>query len=95
MKKRTLLIGFGGNLLIALFGLLQAFHGFSRVFGVLLYFGKRGTPPDGTESWLMPALIDCRDTFLRLIVALLVLAVFNSIFWVWIWSSKKNDDSVV
>ena len=95
MKKRTLLIGFGGNLLIALFGILQTFHAFNRVFGVMLYFGKHDNHfPDGIESWIYPALTDCRDTLIRLFGALLVLLIFNSIFGVWIWLSKKKDDHV-
>lgn len=91
MKKRTQLIGFGGNLLIALYGVLMAFHGFNRVFGVILYFGKRDKFPDGIESWVMPALLECRDTMIRLFATFLALLIFNSIFGVWIWLSKKKD----
>jgi len=93
MKKRTLLIGFGGNLLIALFGILQALHGFNRVFGVILYFGKHDNRfPDGVESWVFPALLDCRDALERLFGIFLAFLLFNGIFGVWIWLSKKKDD---
>ena len=95
MKKRTLLIGFGGNLLIALFGILQAFLAFNRVFGVMLYFGKHDNKfPDGIESWIYPALMDCRDRLIWLFGVFLVLLLFNGIFGVWIWLSKKKDDHV-
>ena len=95
IKKRTLLIGFGGNLLIVLFGILQTFHAFKREFAVILYFGKHDNKfPDGIESWIMPALLDCRDTLIRLFGVLLVLLLFNSVFGVWIWLSKKKSDHV-
>ena len=95
MKKRTLLIGFGGNLLIVLFSILQAFHAFNRVFAAILYFGKHDNHfPDGIESWIMPALLECRDTLERLFVVFLVLLLFNSFFGVWIWLSNKKDDHV-
>jgi hypothetical protein len=95
IKKRTLLIGFGGNLLIALFGIVQAFHGFNSVFSAILYFGKHDNHfPDGIDSWVVPLLLECRDTLIRLIVVFLVLLIFNSIFGVWIWLSKKKDNQV-
>jgi hypothetical protein len=95
MKKRTLLIWFGGNLLIALFGILQAFLAFNRVFGVMLYFGKHDNRfPDGIESWIYPALQDGRDRLICLFGALLVLLVFNCISGLWIWLSKRKDDHV-
>ena len=95
MKKRTLLIGFGGNLLIVLFSILQAFHAFNRVFAAILYFGKHDNHfPDGIESWVFPALLDCRDALERLFVGLLALLLFNGIYVVWIWRSKKKDDHV-
>ena len=90
MKKRTQLIGFCGNLLIALYGILMAFHAFNRVFGVMLYFGKRDKFPDGIESWVMPALMDCRDTLIRLFGAFLVLLFFNSFFVLRIFALKKE-----
>ena len=96
MKKRTLLIGFGGNLLIALFGIVQAFHSFNGLFGAILYFGKHDNHfPDGIESWVMPLLVDSQHALIRLIGLLLVLFLFNGIFGVWIWRSKKKDDHVV
>jgi hypothetical protein len=95
MKKRTLLIGFCGNLLIAFYGILMAFHGFNSVFGVMLYFGKHDNHfPDGIESWIYPTLQECRDALIRLFIVFLVLLLFNSIFGVWIWLSKKRDASV-
>ena len=95
MKKRTLLIGFGGNLLIALFGIVQAFHGFNRVFGVILYFGKHDNHfPDGIESWIFPDLRDCRDTLERLFGVFLALLIFNGVFGILIWRSKKKADHV-
>ena len=93
MKKSTLLFGFGGNLLIALFGIVQAFNGFNRVFGAILYFGKHDNHfPDGIESWVFPALLDCRDSLERLFVVFGALLLFNGIFAVWIWRSKQKDD---
>ena len=93
MKKHTLLIGFGGNLLIALFGIIQTFHGINRALGVILYFGKHDNHfPDGIESWIFPALLDCRDNLNRLFGAFLVLLIFNSVFGVWIWLSKNTGD---
>ena len=95
MKKRTLLIGFCGNLLIALYGILMAFHGFNSVFGAILYFGKHDNHfPDGIESWVFPLLLECRDSLIRLFVVFLVLLLFNSFFGVWIWLSKRKDDHV-
>jgi hypothetical protein len=94
MKKRTQLIGFCGNLLITLIGILLTFHSFNRVFGVILYFGKRDKFPDGIESWVMPALLDCRDTLIRLFGVFLVLLLFNGSFGVWILLSKKKNDHV-
>ena len=91
MKKSTLLFGFGGNLLIALFGIVQAFNGFNRVFGAILYFGKHDNHfPDGIESWVFPALLDCRDSLERLFVVFGALLLFNGIFVVWIWRSKQK-----
>jgi hypothetical protein len=93
MKKRTLLIGFGGNLLIALFGFLQGFHAFNRLFAAVLYFGKHDNHfPDGIESWVFSALMDCRDALEWLLVGLVAMLFFNSIILVWIWRSKKKDD---
>ena len=93
MKKRTLLIGFCGNLLIALYGILMAFHGFNSVFGAILYFGEHDNHfPDGIESWIYPSLVDCRDALIRLIAALLFLFIFNSLLGVWIWLSLKKDN---
>jgi hypothetical protein len=95
MKTRTLLIGFGGNLLIALVGLLLTFHSFNRVFGVILYFGKHDNHfPDGIEAWIMPALLDGRNALLQLLGVFLVLLLFNSLFAAWIlWSKRKGDHS--
>ena len=93
MKRRTLLIVFAGNLVIALFGVLQTFYAFNREFGVVLYFGKHDNHfPDGIESWIYPALVDCRDALIRLIAALLFLFIFNSLLGVWIWLSLKKDN---
>jgi len=95
MKKHTLFIWLGGNLLIALYGILMSFQGFNRVFGVILYFGKHDNHfPDGIESWIMPALLECRGTLFRLFGAFLVLLLFNSLLGVWIWLTKKKDDPV-
>jgi len=91
MKKRTLLIGFVGNLLIALFGIVQAFHGFNRVFGAILYFGKHDNHfPDGIEAWVFPALLDCRVALEQLFGVFLALLLFNGIFAIWILAIKKE-----
>jgi len=95
MKKRTLLIGFGGNLLIVLFGILQTFHCFNSVFGVMLYFGKHDNHfPDGIESWIYPALVDSQHALFRLFGVFLVLLLFNSFFVIRILVSRKRDDHV-
>ena len=94
MKKRTQLIVFCGNLLIAIYGILMAFQAINLAFGVMLYFGKRDKFPDGIESWVMPALTDCQHTLIRLFGAFLVLLLFNSFFVFRILLSKKSDDHV-
>ena len=95
MKKRTQLIGFCGNLLIALIGILLTFHSFNSLFGAILYFGKHDNHfPDGIESWVMPALVDSQHALIRLFGLLLVLFLFNGFFALWIWLSKKKDDHV-
>jgi len=91
MKKRTQLVVFCGNLLIALIGILLTFHSFNSLFGVTLYFGKRDNHfPDGIESWVVTALADCQHALIRLFGLLLVLFLFNGFFVVWIWLSKKE-----
>jgi hypothetical protein len=95
MKQRTQLVCFCGNLLIVLYGILMAFHGFNRVLSVMLYFGKHDNKfPDGIESWVMPELLECRDTLIRLFVAFLVLLLFNSFFALRILLSKKRENQV-
>jgi len=96
MKKRTLLIGFCGNLLIALVGFLMTFHSFNSLFGANLYFGKHDNHfPDGIEPWVLPLLDDSQRALIRVLGLFLVLFLFNGFFAVWIWLSKKKGDHVV
>ena len=95
ITKRPLLIGFGVNLLIALFGIVQTFHAFNSVFGAILYFGKHDNHfPDGIESWVVPLLQECKGTLIQLFVVFLVLLIFNGLFGAWIWLSKSKDGHV-
>ena len=96
MKKRALLIGFCGNLLIVFLGFLLAFNSFNSLFGANLYFGKHDNHfPDGVESWVLPALVVSQRLLIRVLGLFLILFLFNGFFAVWIWLSKKKDDHVV
>ena len=95
MKKRTLLlIGFCGNLLIALAGVLLSFRGFNHLGGAVLYLNKRERFPDGVDSWVMTDMSSCVKLFALLFGVFLVLLLFNTCFLLWILILKKTDDHV-
>jgi hypothetical protein len=94
MKKSTLFIGFGINLLAAVVSILVCARGFNHLGGAILYLEKRERFPDGVDSWVMADMSSCEKLFALLVGVFVVLFLFDSYFLFRILRPKKTDEHV-